>query len=357
MIVSHAYIGMAAQREYREESVVKESIGFLVDRSAPPLTPVSSPAVANELETVADVDLSAAGSLLAMYRQQETVNLNVEMDWRSRLNMMILAAMYKNITGEEMQLADPISLQVVAKGQVQALDISTPATTQAAVRTREPAIVYQRQERYQEHERMQFQAEGVIRTQDGCEIAFSVNMAMSRKFAQESNISLQMENQKVDPLVINFDGMGASLSQNRFAFDLDSDGTAEQIASLRPGSGYLALDRNGDGVINNGSELFGPSSGRGFEELAQYDEDGNFFIDEGDSIYHQLRIWTMNEDGTSQLVGLGDMNIGAIFLGHVSSPFQLKDAQNNSLGEVANSGIYLTEDGKVGVVQEINLTV
>jgi hypothetical protein len=64
-----------------------------------------------------------------------------------------------------------------------------------------------------------------------------------------------------------------------------------------------------------------------------------------------------NEDGSSQLVGLGDMDVGAIFLGHVSSPFQLKDAQNNSLGEVANSGIYLTEDGKVGVVQEINLTV
>jgi hypothetical protein len=59
----------------------------------------------------------------------------------------------------------------------------------------------------------------------------------------------------------------------------------------------------------------------------------------------------------SQLMGLGDKHIGAIFLGHVTSPFQLKDEQNRSLGEVVNSGVYLTEGGNVGVVQEINLTV
>ena len=181
---------------------------------------------------------------------------------------------------------------------------------------------------------------------------------MNRDFVQESNLEIRQGSaQIIDPLVINFDGLGAQLSQTRFEFDLDNNGTAEQIASLRPGSGYLALDRNSDAIINNGSELFGPSSGRGFAELAVYDEDGNNFIDEADSVYHQLRIWITNEDGSSQLAALGDKNIGAIFLGHVTSPFQLKDANNNSLGEVANSGIYLTEDGKAGVIQEINLSV
>jgi hypothetical protein len=126
---------------------------------------------------------------------------------------------------------------------------------------------------------------------------------------------------------------------------------------LRPGSGMLVLDRNGDGIVNDGSELFGPRTGQGFAELAQFDEDGNRFIDEGDSIYHRLRIWTMNEDGSSQLVALGDKNIGAIFLGHVSTPFQLKDSGNQSLGEVVRSGIYLSQDGQVGAVQEINLSV
>ena len=57
------------------------------------------------------------------------------------------------------------------------------------------------------------------------------------------------------------------------------------------------------------------------------------------------------------MAALGDKNIGAIFLGHVSSPFQLKDEGNNTLGEVVNSGVYLTEEGKAGVIQEINLSV
>ena len=58
----------------------------------------------------------------------------------------------------------------------------------------------------------------------------------------------------------------------------------------------------------------------------------NQFIDEADSIYSRLRIWLMNEDGSRQLVGLGEKGVGAIYLGHVTSPFQLKDQQNRSLG-------------------------
>lgn len=359
MIISNAFIGMAAQREYREEHSVRESLEFWMDQPAQPTPPNPSSPSTNTMPVTADVevDLSAAGSLLAMHRQRDAFDLNIQMDSRSRLNMMILAAMYKSITGKEMQIIEPASVQAVAGGNVQTLNIDTTVPSQAVVRSSGPGFVYQRQERYQEQERMQFRTEGIVRTQDGREIAFTVDMAMSREFVRESNLSVQAGSQKIDPLVINFDGQGASLSQTRFAFDLDSDGTTEQIASLRSGSGYLALDRNGDGIVNNGSELFGPGSGRGFAELAVYDEDGNFFIDEGDSIYHQLRIWSTNEEGLTQLVGLGDKNIGAIFLGHVSSPFQLKDEQNNSLGEVANSGIYLTEDGRVGAVQEINLTV
>lgn len=63
----------------------------------------------------------------------------------------------------------------------------------------------------------------------------------------------------------------ASLTERDFAFDIDLDGHADQIAFVGTGSGFLALDRNGDGEINDGSELFGPESGDGFAELAAYD--------------------------------------------------------------------------------------
>ncbi len=354
MIISNALIGMAAQRDYREQQSVTEHLEFWFDQPER-LAPVKA-----ELPETPDVevDLSRAGSLLAMHRQAEQLDLSAPMDSRDRLNKMIIEAMYKSITGKDLHMSTPADLQVGRESKTQTLnvDVSPPAQAVTA-RSAGPGLIYHRHERYQEQESMRFQAVGRVRTADGREIDFSVAMNMSREFVQESNITIEAGSKKVDPLVINFDGLGASLSQTRFAFDLDNDGTTEQIASLRPGSGYLALDRNGDGIINNGSELFGPSSGRGFAELAAYDEDGNHFIDEGDSIYQQLRIWMINEDGSTQLAALGDKNIGAIFLGHVSSPFQLKDPQNNSLGEVANSGIYLTENGKVGVVQEINLTV
>lgn len=357
MIISNAWIGMAAQRDYREEHSVSESLEFWTEQPA-----LNQPGgvLAESVEPAdAAVDLSRAGSLLSMYRTKETLDLTTQMDSRSRLNLMILESLYKSITGNDLQVSTPDELRTKIKAKMDSLEVET-TPPERAITTRGnvgPGLVYQRRERYQEQEALKFQAVGVVRTADGREINFSVAMNMSREFVQESNLQLQGGSKKIDPLVINFDGQGAALSQTRFEFDLDNNGTTEQIAQLRPGSGYLALDRNGDGTINNGSELFGPSSGRGFAELAMYDEDGNNFIDEGDSIYQHLRIWMTNEDGSTQLAALGDKNIGAIFLGHVSSPFQLKDANNNSLGEVANSGIYLTEDGKAGVIQEINLSV
>lgn len=222
-------------------------------------------------------------------------------------------------------------------------------------------LIYERHEILRDTERSHFHAHGEVITKDGQHIDISVQLSMSREFVQRTHLQtahwINDNNELIDPLVINFDGLGAQLSEQRFRFDLTVDGQDNAMAALRPGSGYLALDRNGDGIINDGSELFGPLSGRGFEELAQFDEDGNGFIDAGDSIYEHLRIWEFLPDGSSQLVALADRNVGAIYLGHVSSPFQIRDHNNELQGEIANSSIWLNEDGQVGVVQELHLVV
>jgi hypothetical protein len=139
-------------------------------------------------------------------------------------------------------------------------------------------------------------------------------------------------------------------------FDLNSDGTPEAVPWLQSGSGFLALDENQDGLINNGRELFGPRSGNGFAELAQYDQDGSGWIDENDPIFSRLRVWTKDPDGPETLQTLADLRIGAILLGSTDSPFQLTNYANESLGEVVRSGLYLKEDGSVGFAQQINLT-
>ncbi len=365
MIIADAKIAMAASHDYRETHEVSETLDFSLTQLGTNPSTNQSDATENARARRwnEQVTISAQGfSLLELNRGRQTLDLSQSMDSRSRINFMILQRLYESITGHSMKLSDPLELSTDAG--VQILDVDSrptspePVSSGRSVNNNNVRVNYQRHERYQEQEKLEFKAAGVIHTSDGRSISFESSLTMSRDYVEESHLNLDIgAPKKVDPLVINFDGKGAQLDQTRFNFDLDADGDEEQLASLRPGSGFLALDRNGDGVINDGSELFGPSTGQGFSELAQFDEDNNHFIDEADSIYHKLRIWTTNEDGSKQLLALGDKNIGAIFLGHLTTPFQLKDSSNNSLGEVAASGIYVREDGQTGVVQEINLTV
>jgi hypothetical protein len=159
-----------------------------------------------------------------------------------------------------------------------------------------------------------------------------------------------------DPLVINFNGNAAQLSDQRFSFDLNSNGKTEQINSLQPGSGFLVLDKNNDGKVNNGSELFGPATGNGFSELAQYDTNRNGWIDGGDTVFNQLKVWTKNADGSNNLSNIASLGIGAISLQSASTPFDIKTASNKLLGSVLSTSVVINNDGTTGTAQQINLT-
>lgn len=118
------------------------------------------------------------------------------------------------------------------------------------------------------------------------------------------------------------------------------------------------MDRNGDGKINDGSELFGTKSGDGFKDLAAYDADGNGWIDENDAIFSQLKIWTKDEDGKDKLISLKDADVGAIYLGNADTQFSLKDDDHKLNGEIKKTGIYLHESsGEVGTVNHVDLIV
>jgi hypothetical protein len=182
---------------------------------------------------------------------------------------------------------------------------------------------------------------------------------MSRYYHEESNVSIRLGDarQMKDPLVLNFEGTAAQLTSQRFAFDLDADGQTDSINFVAGGSGFLALDRNEDGSINDGSELFGAKSGDGFAELATFDADKNGWIDENDAVYEQLRVWTKDSTGNDQLATLKQANVGAISLARVATPFDIKDTTNSLQGQIRSSGIFLQEDGGMGTVQQIDLTV
>lgn len=213
---------------------------------------------------------------------------------------------------------------------------------------------------YTECEHTAFVSEGCVKTQDGREIAFNVEVEMSRAFCEKYN-SMTMEEYApicVDPLVLNLDGNVGAVSDQKFLFDLNADGKEEEISFTEGGSGFLALDKNRDGKINDGSELFGTQSGDGFADLAKYDEDGNGWIDENDTVFNDLTIWTLNKEGEKVQLSLKSADVGAIYLGKASTEFSLKNAESHTTnGVIRSTGIYLKESGGAGTVQHIDLAL
>lgn len=218
-------------------------------------------------------------------------------------------------------------------------------------------LVYDRHEEYLEAETTTVGASGLIKTADGQEIQFQFNLTMSRQFMTENNLNIRLGDATRDPLVINFDGNAAELSDRTFFFDVDVDGQADEIAGLESTSGFLALDKNEDGVVNDGSELFGPTSGNGFTDLRVYDEDHNDWIDEADAVFGKLRVWIKDADGNDNLYSLADKGIGALYLNPVNSEFSVKDNQNALQGQIRSSSIYVSENNTIGSVQQLDLAI
>lgn len=206
---------------------------------------------------------------------------------------------------------------------------------------------------YVEAEALNFNTAAYIKSGDK-EITVELSVSLSRSFVQQVSISDAKTLQ--DPLILNLDGSLPSLSSRTFSFDIDSDGEKDQISMLERNNGFLALDKNSNGIIDNGNELFGTKSGNGFEDLRLYDEDKNGWIDENDKIFDKLRIWNKSE-GKDELVALGEVGIGAIFLGDISTPFELKTLSNEQLGAMRRSSFFLFENGRSSLISQIDLAL
>ena len=207
-----------------------------------------------------------------------------------------------------------------------------------------------------ESEKVSYQMQGVINTADGRSLSVDLSMYMSREFASYTNISVQSE-RPCDPLIINYGGTAASLIGETFEFDLTMDGIMNNVSLLGEGSGFLAVDWNGDGKINNGGELFGPRSGNGFSELRAYDSDGNGWIDENDPIFSKLVVWSRDKYGNDQIFTLKELGIGAIFLGDIDTQYSFKDDGNNTTGIMRSTSFFLKENGGAGTVSHVDMMV
>lgn len=206
-----------------------------------------------------------------------------------------------------------------------------------------------------EEESTTFEGKGTALTEDGRSIDFNLSFSLSSRLTEYAGMSVSSAVNMIDPLVINVGKEITHISDQNFFFDLDCDGIDEKISAPSAGSGFLTYDKNGDGIINDGSELFGARSGNGFKDLSAYDSDNNGWIDESDEIYGKLQIWLRNEDGTDTLMSLKEADVGAIYLGSASTEFAERNSSLVMAGMLRASGIFLRESGGVGTVQQLDL--
>ncbi len=203
-----------------------------------------------------------------------------------------------------------------------------------------------------ESERANFEAAGVVTTGDGRQIALDLRVGMSREHYERLQVDVGTP-QATDPLVLNFDAAATSLGGHRISFDLNLDGASDQVALPSTGSKFLAMDRNHNGRIDDGSELFGPASGNGFAELAALDGDGDGWIDEDDQAFSELRVW----DGEGAPQTLAQAGVGAIYTAGAATPFTLGESDATATGFVRSTGVWLAESGGAHSVQQVDIVV
>jgi len=214
---------------------------------------------------------------------------------------------------------------------------------------------------YYKKNAISFNTQATIKTADK-DIKIDLDLSYTQEFYESYKEKLEFEQSVfLDPLVIHYDlssNYFDSIDDKRsFEFDINNDNKKDQIAMLKEGSGFLALDRNSNGTIDNGKELFGTVTNNGFDELAAYDEDKNGWIDESDLVFNDLRIWSKKADGEDTLVALSSANIGAIYLSDVSSTFNYDKSITQSMAHLKSTSIFLTEDGKAGLVTGVDFAV
>lgn len=162
-----------------------------------------------------------------------------------------------------------------------------------------------------------------------------------------------------DPLVLDLDGDGIDAvgiaGNSPILFDHDADGVRTGTGWIKPDDGFVVLDRDGNGLIDSGRELFGDETllangskaPNGYAALAQHDSNGDGRIDSADAVYGQLRIWQdANQDGISQtgeLHHLAELGIASIGVQGTQANVDLGNGNTMPL-----RGTFTRTDGSAG---------
>lgn len=187
------------------------------------------------------------------------------------------------------------------------------------------------------------------------EVNFQFQMELKFEMTMEIRTAVESLDKQQDPIVFDLDGDGIELTDtaNGVRFDITGTGKTVQTAWVRGGDALLAWDRNGNGKIDSGLELFGDQRGatNGFEELRKLDTNSDGFIGPEDEHYDDLVLWQDNGDGIStkdELSRLSSLGIERIALNYKNVDITLNG--NNTMTQKT---FFIRRDHTVGRVADI----
>ena len=163
---------------------------------------------------------------------------------------------------------------------------------------------------------------------------------------------------RIDPLILDLDGDGielVSVADSTAFFDMNVDGFAERTGWVDKDDGLLVIDTNGNGQIDDGTELFGDQAGyaHGFAQLAALDSNQDGVIDARDTAYDQLKVWRdTNQDGVSDVGELHTLT--ALGVATIDLNYQASTGSIAGHDKLFQSQVSMT-DGTQREVVDVNL--
>ncbi len=249
MKILNSAITMAGESRLEQKSEVKEQLNFWDQRNS--LEGKDAWALPKDILELSD----AANNKIKGTCESDEEPL-YQLSEKDKQNILLIEKFIEKLTGKKIKLL--VADKAFISGQDK-VGLALPDGQQAEmVRDQRQGwgLNYSYHESVQETETVSFSSSGIVQTEDGRQIDFRLEFEAVRESSRSIDISIKAGDALIDPLVVNYGTGMASLSDDKVSFDLDNDGQKDNISFVNEGSGFLALDNNADGTINNGSELF-----------------------------------------------------------------------------------------------------
>jgi hypothetical protein len=213
-------------------------------------------------------------------------------------------------------------------------------------------------ELWQSHEQyLDYQVQGQLNINDQA-LSLDYKLSLSSERSSYSKIEMSAAALK-DPLLVQFGSQGLGAIKGQTDFAINQDNALDKLPIFSGDVGYLVYDKNNNQQADDGSELFGPKTGQGFVELAQFDSNKNGFIDAEDQQFEQLYLWQPSDDNnpTEQWLSLKDAKIQAISLSTISTPFDFYDQQGEVQAQLRQSSFAISDSGLGRGVHQVDVRI